>query len=151
MSMSLVTELSDRRITGVQVSPAYGPRVPVLLDASPDDVNGEGAVQSFKEECDINNIMRKFQRTGMLEWLNTHDGEFADVTGVNFENAMETILRAQSMFDDLPSSVRDRFGNNPAAFFDFVHDPGNVDELRKLGLARPLEPVAPVVPVAPAG
>lgn len=133
-------------ITGVRVSPVFGERAKVTLDASASDENGPGAVQSFKDESDINNIMRKFQRTGMLDWLNTHDGEYGDVTGITFETSMATILKAQEMFDELPSTVRERFMNNPALFFDFVHDPKNLAELRQLGLAKPEE-----VPPAPAG
>lgn len=146
MSMSCTIQFP---LTGSRVSPAYGARPEIVLHAEANDEDGQGAVQSFKDECDINNIMRKFQRTGMLDWINTYDGEFADVTGITFEASMNTILKAQEMFDDLPSTVRDRFANNPALFFDFVHDPKNLDELRNLGLAKPA-PLAPAVPATPA-
>ena len=91
---------SDFPISGFAVSGAYGARLDVTLDASAGPDNGEGAVQSFKDECDINNIMAKFQRTGMLEWINTHEGTYGDVTGASFEASMATILKAQEMFDE---------------------------------------------------
>lgn len=94
-----------------------------------------GAVQSFREECDINRIMAKYQVTGTVTWLSKHAGQYADVTGVDFSSAMETVVRAQEMFDDLPSSVRDRFANDPSRFFDFMQDDGNLEEMVKLGLA----------------
>lgn len=104
-----------------------------------DDSEGDqgGAVQSFKEECDINNIMAKFQRTGALEWVQKYEGQYGDVTGVTFESAMQTVMKAQEMFDDLPSSVRDRFANNPAAFLEFLGDEGNRAEAERLGLVVP--------------
>jgi len=132
---------------------AYGPsrRVRVVsLPLRPGD--RRGAVQSFAQACDINRIMAKYQLTGSVEWVQKHEGRYADVTGLSFDSAMETVLRAQAMFDDLPSSVRARFGNDPGAFFDFVNDPNSGEELVRLGLAvkRPDEP-APVVPAVPAG
>lgn len=147
MSMFLVTEVPGP-VTGVRVSPVFGDRAQVVLDARATE-DMPGAVQSFAAECDINNIMRKFQRTGMLDWLSTHEGEYMDVTGVNFETAMDTILKAQAMFDDLPSSVRERFQHSPSVFFDFVHSEGAIDELRRLGLAPEPPAAVPVVP-APA-
>lgn len=94
-----------------------------------------GAVQSFKDVCDINNIMRKYQRTGAIDWVNAHEGQYLDVTGMTFEAAMDHVVRAQEMFDDLPSSVRKRFSNSPAEFFDFMQDASNAEEMVKLGLA----------------
>jgi phage internal scaffolding protein len=48
------------------------------------------------------------------------------------------------MFNDLPSSIRSRFGNDPAAFLDFVNDEGNADEMIKLGLIEKTGEVAAI-------
>lgn len=115
---------------------AYGPKLKVTVDTPP-VVPGSrrGAIQSFKNECDINRIMAKYQLSGAIDWVAKHEGQYGDVTGIDFDRAMATIVKAQDMFADLPSSVRNRFQNNPAAFFDFMHDPGNAEEMIKLGLA----------------
>lgn len=115
------------------------------IDASATDAD-PGAIQSFKEESDINNIMKDVQTTGATNWLATRPGTFEDVTGVDFQTCMDTTLRAQEAFDDLPSSVRDRFQNNPVAFLDFVHDPANADELVRMGLREPAAAPAAVSP-----
>lgn len=103
--------------------------------------------QSFREECDINNIMKKFQVTGLVNAVNKHQPQYGDVTGVDFQSAMTTIVKAEQMFGDLPSSVRKRFQNDPAEFLSFVNDPENRDEAVRLGLI--IEP-SPEVPVPPA-
>lgn len=117
--------------------------------------------QSFKAECDINNIMAKFQRTGVLEFANKHQPAYGDVSGMDFQSAMDTVIQAQQMFDELPSSVRKRFHNNPAELLDFVGDEQNREEAIKLGLiekpekrepikapeAKPAAPEAPDTPV----
>lgn len=102
-----------------------------------------GAMQEFKDQCDINNIMARFQRSGALDWANKHEGTFADVTGYGFQSAMDTIQRAQQLFDDLPSSVRDRFHNDPSSFLDFIHNPNNHEEATRLGLTREAMPIIP--------
>lgn len=112
------------------------------IDASATD-DSPGAVQEFKEESDINNIMRNVQLTGATDWLNNMAGTYEDVTGVDFQTCMDQTMRAQEAFDALPSSIRDRFQNNPVAFLDFVHDPGNADEMVRLGLREPVPTAAP--------
>lgn len=116
------------------------------VDQPDEEGDQPGAVQSFKDECDINNIMAKFQRTGALEWVQKYEGQYGDVTGISFDKAMETVLKAQEMFDDLPSSVRDRFMNSPSAFLEFLGDESNRAEAEKLGLVirKPVEPVQEV-------
>lgn len=111
--------------------------------------------QSFKEECDINTIMARYQSTGEIPLLNDQQGQWLDVTGMDFQRHMDFIIDAQNLFDQLPSSIRDRFGNDPAAFLDFTSNDDNAVEIAKMGLLtedaaeRILRP-KPVPPVAPA-
>lgn len=93
--------------------------------------------QSFKDECDINVIMAQYQQTGVIDFVTKHPPQFIDVTGADFDSAAYTVAAAQSMFNDLPSSIRARFDNNPALFLDFVHDESNRAEAQALGLLRP--------------
>lgn len=120
---------------------AYGPKIQVGLDTSK---GGPGAKQSFKEECDINRIMAKYQKTGVVNWLSKREGQYRDVSSVDFMESMNVIAKANEMFAELPSSVRKRFANDPAEFLVFMHDEGNTEEAIKLGLAtRRPEPAAP--------
>lgn len=102
------------------------------------------AKQSMKAECDVNGIMARFQRTGVVDHLALHGGYYGEVSSSTFHEAMEIVRKAEQMFADLPSSARKRFGNDPAAFMDFIHDPGNIEEMCKMGLAKRVAlPVAP--------
>ena len=109
---------------------AYGPKVKVR-----NPTEGESRTKgSFLEETDINHIMAKYQRTGLVSHLAKHQPRYGEASGMEFRDAMQIVVEAQEMFDDLPSSVRKRFGNDPAVFLDYVSDPDNVKELEKLGL-----------------
>lgn len=131
--------VSDR-----QVITAYGPKLRQQIQFT-----GESATkQSFKDECDINRIMARYQVTGVLpEQLMPGQPQFVDVTGVDYLTGMQKIAEAKSLFQALPATVRLRFKNDPGEFLDFAQDPNNQDELVELGLARrpPHEPL----PVSP--
>lgn len=123
---------------------AYGPKLKVQL-ITPE---GEGRTkQSFKQECDVNHIMARFQKTGVLDFASRYEAQYGDVSGVNFTAAMQVIADAKTMFNEMPARVRDRFRNDPAKFLDFINNPLNKDEARELGLLKAEEP-KPAPPVA---
>lgn len=109
--------------------------------------------QQFKDECDINNIVNKYQRTGAIAHANAHQANYDYATSLSFYEAMNIVTTGETMFNDLPSSLRRRFENDPAKFLDFVQNEDNTDEMIELGLATPLppEPVGPVPPIAEKG
>lgn len=118
------------------------------------------AKQQFRDECDINTIMRRFQRDGVVSHVARFQGRYEDVTGtVPYDEALRIVMAAEEAFGSLPSSVRLRFENDPAAFVEFATDPKNRGEMVKLGLIPaaevkpPLEVVVTktVAPEAPGG
>lgn len=122
---------------------AYSPKERVKLQCAASASDPSRTKQSFKAECDINTIIARFLRTGILDYAEKHEAQYGDATGVDFTQAMQTVAKAQSMFNDLPSALRNRFKNEPALFLDFIHDDKNRDEARKLGLLKPEPAPAP--------
>lgn len=103
--------------------------------------------QEFKDDCDINRILSKYQRTGALSHFATYAGSYGDFSACDYQTAQNTLIRARQMFDALPSSVRNLV-STPAGFLDFVQNPANQEKMRELGL-MPSKPV-PVPPATPA-
>lgn len=103
------------------------------------------AKQSFKEECDINNILARARETGTVTHVNERPGQYMELPdNLTFHESLNAVIRAQEAFEDLPSEIRRRFGNDPALFLDFVHDEENYDEMVELGLVyREVEPSPP--------
>ncbi|AXH73629.1 MAG: internal scaffolding protein [Microviridae sp.] len=98
--------------------------------------------QAFKDECDINNIMKRFERDGMVAHYNKYGGEYGDFTDCpEYHEAQNKVLAANEMFLTLPSKVRERFKNDPGAFLAFVSDKANYQEMVDIGLAKSLLPV----------
>lgn len=103
---------------------------------------GDSSVQqSAKDECDINNIMRQYERTGLLSHVNRYQGDYGDFTDVvDYRTACDVVRRADEMFSSLPASVRANFDNDPSRFLSFVDDPANSSKLVELGLSRVRQP-----------
>lgn len=108
--------------------------------------------QSFADECDINNIMKRYIKDGVVNHLNTYQGNYGDFTGaVEYHEAMGIVARADQMFMTLPASIREKFGNDAGAFVEFATDPKNQDRLVEMGLAYPRQNADnPPVPDVPA-
>lgn len=96
--------------------------------------------QSFAKECDINNIMARYAKTGLISHTNRYNGDYSDLTTqMDFHEATNLIHEAQQAFSSLPSGIRTKFDNDPGKFLEFVDNPENLDEIRELGLGVPLE------------
>lgn len=102
--------------------------------------------QSEKKACDINFIISRYQKTGMLEHINQNRGIYGEAPAADYREALETVRKADALFKALPSSVRNRFDNDPAEFLAFCEDPANLDEARLLGLANPATTAADLTP-----
>lgn len=116
-----------------------------LLDLATGEVTYPPSMtkQSFAAECDINNILKQYKTSGMLAHVNAKaaQGQYLDLPAeVDFQTALNTVMRAEDAFASLPSKLRTRFGNDPAEFLVFCADPANAEEMRTLGLANPLPP-----------
>lgn len=91
--------------------------------------------QSFKDEVDINNILDKYSRTGVLPETRSAIAQYLDLIKLpDYETALNTVIQADEMFDELPAQVRDRFKNDPVNLINFMKDDSNYDEAVKLGL-----------------
>jgi len=99
------------------------------------------AKQSFQAECDINTIMSKYQNDGVIQHVQKVQGAYGDFSNVaDYQLHLNQVIAAQEAFDDLPSKIRERFGNDPAHLMTFISDEKNRDEAVKLGLIEPDAP-----------
>lgn len=106
------------------------------------------AVQSQKDEADINVIVARFgiDRIPLPEGglaLPPVDDDF-EVGAFDYQSAQNLIVAARESFQALPAKVRSEFENDPARFVKFCSDEKNLDRMRDMGLAVPK-----VIPAAP--
>lgn len=119
----------------------YSERVRVAIDEPGESLTR----QSMKAECDVNNIVRTYDRDGVLPHLSkaipsysvfTED-ELVGSADFDYHQSLNIVLAAQHAFEGLPAELRKRFHNDPAYFIAFVDDPANRDEAVELGLVAP--------------
>ena len=84
--------------------------------------------QHFAQECNINEILRKYSITGVLP-VNSQEAWYADISDLptSYQEALEVSKRAQEHFLTLPAKVRAFFENNCSLFVDFVTNPSEAD------------------------
>jgi len=134
---------SSERTQVSQIRSAYGPKKSVKFKCKGKSLTK----QSFTEECDINKILAKYQKTGAIDHVNKHEPSYGYATSDDFTSAMEIVARGSTMFEELPSSIRTKFENDPAKFLEFVQDEKNIPEMQTMGLTkkRSNESVDPII------
>lgn len=112
--------------------------------------------KSFAKDADINNIMGKYAKTGILVDPLKVDmgrqprfGDFSDIP--DFGHTLNRIKQAQDDFMTLPAAVRAKFNNNVENLLHFLADPKNIKEAVSLKiLPASVLPETYEPPVAPA-
>lgn len=88
--------------------------------------------QSQKDETNINLLLERAAREGTMSHLEKYGGVYADYSEYDFEGHKNQIAEMQSMFEELPAEVKREFQQSPKAFFDFVTDEKNAEDLPRL-------------------
>jgi len=127
------------------------PRPKVVFDVK-DPLSRSVTNQSDKDGADINKIMERYEKTGLLPDFGRTPcyGDFSGI--LDYHALQNTLAKASEAFDLLPAGIRFRFGNDPANLIDFLHNTDNDEEAVKLGLkdASVLKKPEQAQPVPPA-
>lgn len=104
------------------------------------DPDGCVTQQQFKEESDINTIVKRFGLTGTvpLNYKPPLSGDFTEVS--DFHTAMNAVRAADEAFMQMPAALRKKFNHDPQELMAFLDKDSNREEAMKLGLVnRPIE------------
>lgn len=121
---------------------AYGKRKRVVIQFVDEDGKPMPVIteQHHKELCDVDRIIKHYDREGVMTHINTATALYGDFTEVNeYKESLEVVIKAEKAFDSIPATVRKRFDNDPGKFMEFITDPKNLDEAIELGLANKVQ------------
>lgn len=94
--------------------------------------------QEFADECDINTIMERYEKTGVVSHVNRATPVYLDTTLYKgLQASMDAFKEAEAAFLALPAKVRKEFDNDPQKFVEFAVNPDNLDQMREWELAPP--------------
>lgn len=91
----------------------------------------------FADECDINKIMARYKRTGVLpvDVRKQAAAKFGDFSQLpSFMEMQDMLIAANDLFMALPAAVRKQFGNDPHEFLAAAETKEGRELLQKLGL-----------------
>lgn len=110
--------------------PPHGKRVQISFKNVP--AEGRLCQQSDMPLTSIRKLIKQGVALPSPEDAGAVYGDFSDAQ--QFQDMMDTVVKAQEAFDMLPATVRDRFDNNPKELIAFVNDEDNLDEAIEMGL-----------------
>ena len=93
--------------------------------------------QSMQAACDINNIMAKYIKTGVLPSVTQRQAIYGDFTKLgDLQGAMLLLNNARIKFRQLPADVQKFFKGDVESMLSFISDPANFDKAVELGLVN---------------
>jgi phage internal scaffolding protein len=104
------------------------------------------ARQSAYQGTEIDAILKKYATAGpeafgvYLSQLPARP--YGVQPSTDYQNMLNEVIKVENYFMALPSRLRERFGHNAQNMIDFIADPRNLEECRKLGLVAKPDPIA---------
>lgn len=99
----------------------------------PIECKGGRTKQSMRNDCDINNIIKKYVKTGVMP-PPTKKAIYGDFSMMpNMQERYNAMIRAEGAYNSLSPQVRDRF-KTPKELLMFLSDKNNMAEAERLGL-----------------
>lgn len=95
---------------------------------------------NLAEALDINNIIKKYNKTGVMQNSHDFEGMYGQFDSFDLKEAMQKVIDAETLFLQVPSEIRNNFGNDAGAFIDYATDSENKDQMIKWGLANATPP-----------
>lgn len=94
----------------------------------------KGAIQAFKDSCDVNQILEKAAVAGGLSHVQKYpEAVYGEFDGAfDLLTAHERIQKANEIFADLPAETRKEFGNNALEFVTWAASQPAGDLVKKI-------------------
>ncbi len=91
--------------------------------------------QSFRDECDVNVVMKRWANGGVLEHINNRTPQYGDFSNAtSYLDAMHAVQEAQEDFARLPLEVRRLCHHRPAELLALAATEAGREALAAAGL-----------------
>lgn len=92
--------------------------------------------QDEADACDVNKILKDYDRTGMIRHMNSKSPQYGDFSNLpnNLHEAFMAVEAANLAFKQLPAKLREEINNDPRQLDSYLANPANKEKLVKLGL-----------------
>ncbi|AGT39920.1 portal protein [Marine gokushovirus] len=102
--------------------------------------------QHFAHEADVRNIIKQYDKTGLIANVQKGVARYGDYSEVNeYREALDLVNEANATFAELPAELREMFQNNAGTFLEFATNPQNENKMIELGLKEaPVQEETPI-------
>jgi phage internal scaffolding protein len=91
--------------------------------------------QSYRKSSDLNVLIKKYKKTGVMPDLLQKKGQYGDFSNVpTLEAAFKAVNHAKMLFQELPAEVRKLMDNDPSKMELWLSDEVNHEIAEKYGL-----------------
>ena len=113
------------------------------------NTSGESMTQQHHaDQVKVQNLIKQYDRTGILTHVAQGVAHYGDYSKVNeYQQYLDFVNAANDSFAQLPSNIREKFGNDAGQFFEFATDPKNQGAMEEMGLFPKKEKPATESPV----
>ena len=87
-------------------------------------------VQDQHDSTEINRILDRFQRTGLIEHVNKNQAQYGEFSQYSYHENLNMIHTIQESFDELPSQVRKQFENDPQKWIEYLGNPDAISDMK---------------------
>lgn len=88
--------------------------------------------QSHTRACDINTIMARYQKTGIIDHVSKYADQYGDISAYDFAHAQNLVAQVKSQFEELPAYVRAEFENDPQNYLALMETNEGLSKLRSI-------------------
>lgn len=93
--------------------------------------------QAFKDECDINAILRRAKATGVVDHVSQLQPVYADVsTFSDLADCYAKVEMAENSFMALPSELRAELGHDARNLVPYINNPANREKCISYGIFK---------------
>ena len=86
-----------------------------------DPVADKVTKDSFKDECDINRILKGYMSGKEITHVNEKAAQYADVSELgDYRTAIDNVRAVEELFMSLPAAERAKYDNDPALYLDVI-------------------------------
>jgi phage internal scaffolding protein len=87
-------------------------------------------VQDQAKSADINNILKRFNQTGLIDHVAQYEPQYGDFAKLDYHTMHEQIKTVENAFQELPPNVREQFNHDPQVWLDHLANPDNIEDMK---------------------
>ena len=96
-------------------------------------------VQDQAPSTNINNIMKRFTKTGLIDHVAAYEPRYGDFAQLDYHTHMERIKEAENAFQELPAQIRKEFDNNIENWLNHLANPDNIEDMKDGQIDNPIQ------------